>query len=435
MSTLARVAFVAALLLSGLAWAAPLALPADLPEASRKRFDVFQSFRIKGVCGDRDLESLAGTGVNTVRGYSIPSAQVARDKLDRAQRLNLKMIVSEFMPHQGPNKGRDGTAYEFDYNARADAMVDAFIKDVEAIGDHPAILMWGLGNEVHLDEPYLRVANRMSLAIHERFPTHLTSLTIVNAKPEKIALVKEFAPDIDVLGIQSYSRGAVLKAIKSAEEHWAKPFYVSEFNTEGPWHYAKSEWGMYLDKADIPQKVKHLKICYEAIDASPLCLGSTIFVWGHSTNTRPSDFSLLLDPDPNGPGLEATSFAHMYRTPQAEIMIEHFTGKPIEGNRAPMLKAVAFEGGAGARLVKPGELMRIEFAADDADGDEVQFVTWILDASSKFTKSVAGPLAQASASHAIIKAPETPGEFRLMVYAVDNRGGASASTLAFKVSD
>jgi hypothetical protein len=63
--------------------------------------------------------------------------------------------------------------------------------------------MWGLGNEVHLDEPYLRVVNRMSEEIHKRFPHHLTSLTIVNVPVAGIEAIKKFAPDIDVLGVQS----------------------------------------------------------------------------------------------------------------------------------------------------------------------------------------------------------------------------------------
>jgi hypothetical protein len=102
-------------------------------------------------------------------------------------------------------------------------MVETLIRKVESIGNHPAILMWGLGNEVHLDEPYLRVVNRMSQEIHKRFPQHITSLTMINAKPEAITAVKKFAPDLDVLGIQSYSRGAVRGAIKKTEELWGKP--------------------------------------------------------------------------------------------------------------------------------------------------------------------------------------------------------------------
>jgi hypothetical protein len=432
-----HLAVLVPLFLAAAVFAWPLVLAEGASDITRKRFERFQTFQIKGVCGDGDLESLAGTGINTVRGYTIPAAdkmQPKLEKLDKAHKLGLKVVLSEWMPHHGENKSNDGFPYTFDYNTRGDAMVEAFAKKVEAIGDHPAILMWGLGNEVHLDEPYLRTVNRMSLAIHERFPHHITSLTMVNAKPEHIEAVKKFAPDLDVLGIQSYSRGAVRKAIKSTETHWGKPFYMSEFNTQGPWNYEKSEWGMFLDHSSVASKVADLKDCFVAIDESPLCLGSTIFLWGHATTTRPTDFSLLLHPNPDGrqPG---EPFSSMYRTPQSDVLVEHFTAQPLKGNRAPIQTNLQFERGAASRFALPGELMRVEFAAKDADGDALQFVTWILDGTTRSTKTVAGPFPQTAADYAMIPAPEKPGVYRLMVYVIDGKGGASASSLAFKVPE
>jgi hypothetical protein len=421
------------LLLTGTTFAQSFVLPEGMSEIERKRFERFETFRIKGVCGDSDLERLSKIGVNTVRGYTIGESGEMRKKLDDAHRLGMKMIVSEWMPHQGENKNKDGSTWDFDYAPKGDRMVADLIKKVEGIGDHPAILMWGLGNEVHLDEPYLRVVNRMSEEIHKRYPHHLTSLTVVNAKPAGIEAIKKFAPDIDVLGVQSYSRGAVRGAIKKTEVLWGKPFYMSEFNTNGPWNFKTTDWGVSLDEP-VTKKVSDLKDCYAAIDESPLSLGSTIFLWGHATTYRPSYFSLLLDPNPNGQP-DKTSLKHMMITPQAEVMIEHFTGEPPNENRAPVLSKLQFEGGGNARLAKPGEPMKVEFAADDPNGDTVEFLTWILDSTARRTTTVAGPFPQASPMDAIIKAPEKPGEYLLLVYAKDKKGGASASTIAFKVAD
>ncbi len=408
-------------------------MPEGMSETDRKRFERFESFQIKGVCNDRDLDRLAKLGVNTVRGYTIAEPKKMREKLDHAHRLGMKMIVSEWMPHQGENKNKKGVIWTFDYETKGDRMVESLIKKVEAIGDHPAILMWGLGNEVHLDEPYLRVVNRMSQEIHKRFPHQITSLTMVNAKPEAIEAVKKFAPDLDVLGIQSYSRGAVRGGIKKTETLWGKPFYMSEFNTNGPWNMSKTGLGSELGEP-VTRKVSDLKECYAAINASPLCLGSTIFVWGHDMMYNPTYFSTLLDPNPSGTK-GAESLDHMLITPQAEVMIENFTGHPPKGNRAPVVSKLEFEGGASSRLAKPGEPMNVQFAAEDANGDPVEFVTWILDAKARKTTTVEGPFPQASAEHAVIKAPETPGEYLLMVYAIDHKGGGSASTLPFKVPD
>jgi hypothetical protein len=415
------------------AFARPFVIPKGMSEGERARFKRFETYHIKGVCGESDLVRLAGMGVNTVRGYTIGEPAAMREKLDQIHRLGMKLIVSEWMPHHGDNKGKDGHIWTFDYNAKGGQMVENLIRKVEGIGDHPGVLMWGLGNEVHLDEPYLRVVNRMSESIHKRFPNQLTSLTMVNAKPEAIAAVKKFAPDLDVLGIQSYSRGAVRGAIKKTEELWGKPFYMSEFNTNGPWNFGKTQWGVEFDEP-ATRKVSDLKDCYVAIDASPLCLGSTIFYWGpYSAGDRPTYFSLLLDPNPEV-AKKKDSFDHLLITPQADVMAQHFTGKPIKGNRAPVLSKLEFEGGARSRVVKPGERMSVNFAAEDANKDKIGFVFWILEAKARKVKALAGPFPQSSSGPAFITAPTTPGEYLLMAYAKDNQGGASACTLPFKVS-
>jgi hypothetical protein len=420
------------LLLASATFANSFVKPEGLSAIERKRFDLFDSFQIKGVCGEGDLERLAKLGVNTVRGYTLGEPKVMRKKLDQVHKLRMKMIVSEWMPHHGKNKGKNGSSWDFDYNAKGEAMVANLIRKVEGIGNHPAILMWGLGNEVHLDEPYLRVVNRMSQEIHKRYPRHITSLTMINAKPDAIAAVKKFAPDLDVLGIQSYSRGAVRNAIKKTEELWGKPFYMSEFNSNGPWNFRKTEWDVALDEPAI-NKVRDLKDCYAAIDASPLCLGSTVFVWGHHTmGDRPTYFSLLLDPDPEG-RKNPESFDHKLMTPQADAMAEHFTGKPPKGNRAPVLSKLEFEGGASSRQARPGETMTLAVAAEDSDGDKIDFVTWILKSNVSKTTTASGPFKHATGSKIVVNAPRFPGEYLVMVYAKDNKGGASASVIPFQV--
>ena len=150
------------LLLTSPAIARSFVVPDGMSGIERKRFERFGSFQIKGVCGESDMRRLSTLGVNTVRGYTLGEPEIMRKKLDEARRLGMKMIVSEWMPHHGKNKNRDGGLWDFDYNAKGDKMVENLIRKIEGIGDHPAILMWGLGNEVHLDEPYLRVVNRMS---------------------------------------------------------------------------------------------------------------------------------------------------------------------------------------------------------------------------------------------------------------------------------
>ena len=412
-------------------------IPEGLNEAQRARLERFKTFQIKGVCNDYDMDRLVTFGVNTVRGYTIPGGETTKAQLDHAHRIGMKVILGEWMPHHGKNKGNNGTVWTFDYNAKEEEMLSKFIAKVEAIGDHPAILMWSLGNEVHLDEPYLRVVNRMSKAIHDRYPHHVTSLTMINAKPEAIEAVKKYAPDIDVLGLQSYSRGAVRGSMKNAEALWGKPFYMSEFNTNGPWNLGKAPWGTAVEEP-VSNKVRDLKDCYKAIDESPLSLGSTIFVWGYYPQGY---FSTLIEPDLRKLTPRGESLAHTYLTPQAEVMIEHFTGKPITGNRAPVITQVAFPDPADPakltphRLAKPGEQLPVKVSADDPNGDPVEYVVWIVDSTKPLRPVVAGPYNYTSADAVVVTAPEKFGEYFGLIVARDNKGGGSISNVVFKVPD
>ena len=93
-----------------------------------------------------------------------------------------------------------------------------------------------------------------------------------------------------------------------------------------------------------------------------------------------------------------------------------------------------FEGGAKSRLAGPGETMTLNVAAEDSNGDKVDFVTWILKSKVRKTTTVSGPDARATRGKVVVDAPETPGDYLVMVYAIDHKGGGSASVLPFKVA-
>jgi hypothetical protein len=105
---LVKLILLIALLLPIPAIAGPFVIPEGMSGSDRKRFEFFETFQIKGVCGDRNMDRLATLGVNTVRGYTLEEPQIMREKLDHAHRLGMKMIVGEWMPHHGKNETKEG---------------------------------------------------------------------------------------------------------------------------------------------------------------------------------------------------------------------------------------------------------------------------------------------------------------------------------------
>ncbi|MEN0019660.1 MAG: hypothetical protein AAF747_02125 [Planctomycetota bacterium] len=392
----------------------PAALIENLTPEQAARYEIFDNFRINGVCGTSNLELAKQFGINTIRGYTINLREDGTIKtLDEAHALGMKVIVSEWMPHHGENTGRDGAKWNFDYTANIDERLAKFTEKVDAIGDHPAILMWGLGNEVHLDREYLEYVNLMSLAIHERFPLAITSLTMINAKPDNIRKIAEYAPDLDVIGVQSYSLGAVRGGIRNMEEHWGKPYYYSEFNGKGPWNFQKTTWGSAYE--DLPaQRSSDIKACLEAFDDAPRCLGSTAFVWGHFGVQRPSYFSLLLSHHPGG--FDAAERAGI----STEPLITSLTG--IHGE--------------SELTVAPGEQFSVRATATDADDDNVRLVYWIIGKPGGRYIAVSGPIDANDDGVAQLIAANSPRDDCLvMVYALDDNGGASATTIPVRFAD
>ena len=76
--------------------------------------------------------------------------------------------------------------YGFDYrNPKfVKTQLERIRKDVRRFKDHPALLMWAVGNELELDfeqdEPFIWTAvNDMAKMIHEEDPDHPTTLMIM----------------------------------------------------------------------------------------------------------------------------------------------------------------------------------------------------------------------------------------------------------------
>ena len=97
-----------------------------------------KAYFIKGGGGDGSLKVLAEAGGNSVRTWGVEKAGKV---LDEAQKLGLTVTVGIWLGHE-----RHG----FNYND-ADQVAKQYDEARKAIlryKDHPALLMWGLGNEM-----------------------------------------------------------------------------------------------------------------------------------------------------------------------------------------------------------------------------------------------------------------------------------------------
>jgi len=401
-----------------------VALTNSVPSEHVARFEKFQNFQIKGICGTARLDLATAYGANTLRTYTPPS----REQLDQYQRLGFKVIVGIWMPHHGENAGKTGK-WNYDYRGKGDEQVKALEETIRRIGDHPAILLWCFGNEVQLDPPYLQTVNRMSELLHKKQPNQLTSLTMINAPKEKIDLIKQHAPDLDVIGYNSYGHGAVGGSSKNLEAVWGRAYYVSEFGPEGPWWGRKTAWGAFYEQS-YDEKLDDLRKSFQRIDAAPRCLGSTMFLWGSWTQQLPTYFSAFLSPQGTAKKVDEEK---LYTTPLAEEFCRYWSGKyPAE--RAPILTKVTVAGldGTNDVIVQAGKSFKMTAAAvnPDMSHSKLQYRWWILN---KHGEAVVGPI-DTDEPNVALQAPKEPGtDYAVMTYVIGPDQRASGYTVPIKV--
>lgn len=373
------------------------------------------------------LDVLRAAGANSVRTHA--------DMLDEAQRRGFTALVG--LPLGNPRHG-------FDYSdpARVEAQFARAREIVRKHRDHPALLMWNLGNEpeIHTTEaqrvPVLREANRMAEMVKREDPNHPVMIVIGGEYAEMLHEVDHLCPVLDLVGLNSYMQMLTLPE-DVAREGWTRPYVVTEFGPRGHWQVPKTAWGMPIED-DAAAKADFYRRAYEhSVSGQPACLGSYVFYWAHKQEKTHTWYGMFL---PDGS-----------RTPAIDMMTHLWTGRWPD-NRCPALGSPALQvrpadGRAPERAgsFHTGEVLAASVAVNDPDGDPLQ-ISWDLRPDVADNPKVGGdwepsvePIAGAiiapggGSPHAQVRLPAQPGKYRLFVYAHDGRGNATTANMPLLV--
>ena len=268
-----------------------------------------QPYLIKGVGGDKQLDKLKAAGGNSIRTWS---AEKLEPILDEAHKLGLTVTVGLWLGHE-----RHG----FDYN-NADqvaSQAEAVRQTITQFKDHPAVLMWGLGNEMEGyaagDNAAIWLAiNNLAVMAKKLDPNHPTMTVVAEIGGQRVQNIHRLCPDIDVVGINSYGGGPSIPT-RYREAGGTKPYVLTEFGPAGMWEVKKNDWGAAPEPTST-EKAASYRATYESnfLAAKDLCLGSYAFLWGQKQEATATWFGLLL---PDGSRLEAV-----------DTLTELWTGKP-----------------------------------------------------------------------------------------------------------
>ncbi|GAA4894028.1 hypothetical protein GCM10023311_18370 [Flaviramulus aquimarinus] len=278
---------------------------------------------------DRYFKDLNFLGVNTIRTWA--TGKNTLKLLDAAQAHGIKVMVGIWMRHGRPGMEDDDSFNYLEDKKGMEVMYNGAIETVEKYKDHPAVLTWGIGNEVYLNmttdeekEAYSILLEKICSKIKTLDPDH--PITSVEAWTFGLEWWEKLVPSIDIYGLNSYGPGAGVLASEIEKRGIDKPYVITEFGITGEWDIKQTKNEIKVEPTD-QQKYDAIATGYhDWIKNKPACLGVYVFHYA-SGNAFISPWLF-------------THHKTMYR-PQYWAIREAYTGlKPI--NNIPIIETFEF---------------------------------------------------------------------------------------------
>lgn len=383
-------------------------------------------YYIKGVGGEVNFDQMVAIGANSFRLWGVENA---RKSLDEAQKRGLTVMLGFWLQPE-----RQG----FDYNNAASVkkQFDYFKTIVDKYKDDPALLLWGIGNELDLDYTNPNVwyaVQDLAKYIHQVDPNHPTSTVTAGIDSMKVQYIKNCCPDIDIFGINTYGNiASVPKNI--AYWGWTGPYIITEWGPNGHWESPQTAWGVSIEQTSTEKRESYHSRFRDYIEANKnYCLGSYAFSWAFKQEYTETWYGLFTKDNKPTEAIDALQKA--------------FTGKEIT-NPAPSIIKFTIDN----KIAKDNINLKAEekYSAEvitnvglDSNVSGVKYTFRIMEESTdkksggdaeKEAAEITGLIKKGNAKNQIsFRAPDKDGLYRLFVSAIYN-GKVAYANIPFKVN-
>jgi len=385
-----------------------------------------EDFYIKGAGLEfGNIAELAKHKANSFRTWRTDNGErSALEVLDEAQENGLMVTM-------GIEVGRERHGFDYDDPIMVEKQLLSIKKEVMALKDHPALLIWGIGNELnlHYENPKVWDAvNQISIMIHELDPNHLTTTSLAGLAQKEVSYIKERCEDLDILSVQMYGDLPQVPAL-IRKFGWDGPYMVTEWGATGHWEVPTTTWGAPIEQNSTVKAANYLQRHETGIASDKeQCIGSYVFLWGNKQERTPTWYGIFLED-----GQETES---------VDVMHYIWNGEWPE-NRTPKIIEFELNGKTASDnvVLEMGEQYLSSISMMDHEEDTLNY-TWEIMPESTDLKdggdeeerpgAVAGLIVEQQDNTVKFKAP-TQGKYRLFVYVGDGHNHSAAANIPFMV--
>ena len=377
-------------------------------------------YYVKGAGGTEYLDVLKSIGGNSIRTWSTDGAKKV---LDDAYANGISVCLGFWVGHE-----RHGFNYNDEYAITA--QLKAFEQDILKYKDHPALLMWAIGNEVDLFYKNFRVWNAIediAKMIKELDPNHPTMTVTAGIDPAEVFMIKEYCPSIDILGINTY--GGIKDLSNQLRMYgWDKPYMVTEWGPYGHWESPMTSWGVAIE-ATSKEKANIRNLAYKYIaEDKELCLGSYAFLWGYKQEQTPTWYGLFTK--------------QKNATQSIDVLNAYWEGE--SRNTAPILHSFLLNNLDKKESVKlkKGKNCTFSYNVTDAENDSLTYEFQLMPESrdkkaggdfEKTPESISFTVVENLNDKLVIKTPLKSGPYRFFIYVRDSNKNVATANIPFYV--
>lgn len=377
---------------------------------------------VKGAGGRDYLDRVAAYGGNSIRTWSTDHAQQI---LDSAHKYGLTVLLG--LPVAAERHG-----FNYSDAAAVKKQFEKVKQEVLKYKDHPALLGWGIGNELNLFYTNNKVwdaANDIAQMIATVDPNHLATLVLAGIHKRQIDEIKKSASAIKLLSVNTYGGLATLPSeIKAAG--WDGPYMVTEWGPTGHWEGLETAWKAPIEETSSEKAAVYKSRYGFSVEKDiERCLGSFVFLWGQKQERTPTWYGMFTA---NGEESEVVDVVH------------YLWKGTYPANMAPHLYSFRLNEQKPSQNIylKAGERYTAVVLASDPDGDTLKYTWEMLPEATNVgeggdhedkPEALSFMYSDLGNGKVTIQSPAKAGAYRLFVYVSDGNNKVATANIPFYV--